>query len=148
MNELQEAMDAAGPEAAGLRTLLDEFVELEQRRRDAEGEVDSIKRRLAEIDPLLREEMSLLGMQSAKCRGLTVYVKTDEYVSKKGEVTTEQIVECLKKHGCEYMVSEGYSAASLKAKVREWRSQGLDVPPQLAEMLNIGEIQRLATRKG
>lgn len=142
---VDESLLAAAP--GTMRELLAEFVALEKRRRDAEGEAEELKAKIAAIEPLLREEMSMCGMQNARCDGLTVFIKTDQYVSKKAEFTTEQVCDVLRTHGLDYMVGEAYSAATLKSKVVEWLKEGHDVPEKLAEMLNIGKSVKLSTRK-
>lgn len=147
--ELEEVDQEQGDPTAssGMRPLLAEFVALEKRRRDAEGEAESIAEQIKKIEPLLREEMELCGMTNARCDGLTVFIKTDQYVSKKAEFTTEQVCDVLRTHGLDYMVGEAYSAATLKSKVVEWLKEGHDVPEKLAEMLNIGKTVKLSTRK-
>lgn len=145
--EKQHDENQEPPTTPTLRQLLTEFVALEHRRRDCDGELETVKAKIAEIEPLLREEMAICGLQNARCDGLTIFVKTDRYVSKKGEFSTEQICEVLRVHGLDYMIGEAYSAASLKAKVLEWLAEGQEVPAKLAEMLNVGEAVRLSTRK-
>jgi hypothetical protein len=132
------------------KSLLAEFVALEKRRRDADDQIDEIKARVAVIEPLLLEEMGELGLTNANIDGLCVFQRTDRYVSKKSEadgVTTLMVVQALRDCGLDYMVSPNYASASLKSKVAEWIVGGIEVPPALAAVLNIGETLRLATRK-
>lgn len=135
---------------ADFKGLLAEFVNLENRRRDVDGELETIKRRRDAIEPLLLEQMAELGMQNARCDGLTVYQKTDRYVTKRAEkdgVTTAVLVQALRDCGLDYMVSDNYSSASLKSKVVEWITEGVEIPPVLAAVINVGETIKLATRK-
>ncbi len=134
-------------ETPSLREFLTEFVELEHRRRDLETQLEAVKRRAAEIEPVLLEEFALLGMQNASVDGLTVYVGTDRYVSKRSEVSTETVCEALRSCGLDYLVGDSYNAQSLKSKIREWQEEGAVVPEQLSALLNIGEVHRLRTRK-
>lgn len=147
--ELEEVDQEQGDPTAssGMRPLLAEFVALEKRRRDAEGEAEELKAKIQKIEPLLMEEMAMCGMTNARCDGLTVFIKTDQFVSKKAEFTTEEVCQQLRNHGLDYMVGENYSAATLKSKVVEWLKEGHAVPEKLAEMLNVGKVTKLATRK-
>jgi hypothetical protein len=149
---LNEADIPQGPadQVAEFRTLMEEFVDLELRKREKEADLEMISDRFKTVEPQLREQMAALGMQNARCRGLTVYVKRDRYVSKKSEadgVTTERLIEVLRECGLGYIVREAYQANSLKAKLVEWLTEGVEVPEQLAACLNVGESVRLATRK-
>ncbi len=146
-NDGQEGVVAA-PD--NFKVLLSEFVNLEKRRRDVDGELESIKARTTEIEPKLLEQMAELGLQNARVDGLTVFQRTDRYVTKRSEkdgVTTERLIEALRGCGLDYMVAENYSSASLKSKIVEWIVEGIEVPPELAACLNIGETLRLVTRK-
>ena len=72
------------------------------------------------LEPRLREQFTALGLQNCRCRGLTVYLKTETYVNKKAEkdgVTTAMLVEALRNLGLDYMVSEGYSPEIGRAHV-------------------------------
>lgn len=126
---------------------LAEFVGLEKRRRELEDELKSVEARTAPLQASLLEQFADLGMQSANVYGLCVYVRLDRYVSKRSGVATETVCEALKVCGLGYMVSDGYNAQSLKSKIKEYQDQQIEVPPQLAELLNCGEVPRLVTRR-
>lgn len=127
--------------------LLNSFVDLQNRRRDVESELDCIKADLDKIEPQLAEMFGMRGMQNAKIRGLLIYVSTDRYVTKKGGVDTSHVCDVLKDHGLGDMVSLGYSASALKSRVLGWKDEGAEIPEGLAAVLNIGEALRLKTRK-
>lgn len=128
--------------------MLNEFAELENERRQLEERLEVIKTRTNTLQEPLLNHFADTGMQNARIKGLTVYVKTDRYVSKRGDASTEQVCQVLRDHGLGYIVSEGYNASSLKSKiVKEYIEADVEVPDALAAVLNIGETTKLATRK-
>lgn len=126
---------------------LAEFVGLEKRRRYLEDELKSVEARSGPLQSALLEQFADLGMQSANVDGLCVYVRCDRYVSKRSGVPTEAVCDALHKCGLGYMVADGYNSMSLKSKIKEYQDQNIEVPPLLAELLNVGETPRLVTRK-
>lgn len=126
---------------------LKEFARLENERRDLEDRLSEVKAAAAVIQERLLNDFADAGMQSANVDGLTVYVRMDRFVSKRSEVTTEQVCQVLRDCGLGYMVADGYNASSLKGKISEYQKEGVEVPQPLAAVLNIGEVARLATRK-
>lgn len=147
------AFDVLNPPSDVTATLPGKFLwysRLAQAKREQTELLDQITARMNELEPHLLEEMAANGIERQTVDGMTLFPRTEFYVSKKAEkdgVTTELVIKALRKCGCDYMVSEGYSASSLKAKVKEWRENGVDVPSVLAELLNIGETLKLAARK-
>lgn len=142
-----EGFDAAAAGSAGFKTQLARFVELENERRDLELRLDAVKGEAGKLQAALIEQFADMGMQNAKVGDLTVYVRTDRYVSKRADVETETVCAALRDCGLGYMVADGYNPQSLKSKIKEYQDQGIEVPESLAALLNIGETPRLATRK-
>lgn len=127
--------------------MLTEFVQLENERREHEERLKVISTRVGELQEPLLNYFADTGMQNARVGDLTVYIRMDRYCSKKAEASTEQVCEALRDCGLGYMVADGYNASSLKSKVKEYTDNEVEVPQRLAELLNIGEVPRLATRK-
>lgn len=126
------------------------FARLQKAKRENEDMADQIKARIEALEPGLLEEMGLHGIEKQTVEGFTLFPQTDIIVSKKAEkdgVTTEVLCEALRNCGLSYMTGETYSASSLKAKVKEWKAEGIDVPDALADKLNIIEKTRLMARK-
>jgi hypothetical protein len=128
-------------------TMLSEYAELSNRLRDAQGEADMLKSKMSELEPSILEAMALNGVDNVRVKNLTVYRKTNFYVSKRGSVETQTVCDLLREHGLGYLVADGYSPAALKSKVKEWLDEGAEVPAKLAECLNVGDQVVLATRK-
>ncbi|MDE2103886.1 MAG: hypothetical protein KGL39_42010 [Patescibacteria group bacterium] len=133
-------------EPRDFRAMLADYVELEERRRRLEDDLAACKQAASAIEQKLLEQFADIGLQNARVGNLTVYVRHDRYVSRRKEVTNEEMCEILRNLGLGYMVSDGYNAASLKSKIKEYQDHELEVPPALAGALNIGEVPRLATR--
>lgn len=140
------AVDAPEPQGSFL-TLLKEAGELELARREHEDKLKVISERWKQIEPILLDQFADSGMQNARAAGLTFYIRTDRYCSKKGEFTSEQVCQCLTRNGLGYMVADSYNAASLKSKFKEWSDGNVEPPADLVAMMNLGEVSRLATRK-
>lgn len=122
------------------------FSALEHRRRDLEEQLDAIKKEQSKLQEQILDEWADIGQQSAKVNGLTVYVAHEFYCSKRGDISTEQLIEILKSAGLDRCVQVGYNASSLKAFVKEQLAQGSELPEQLASCLNYDTTPRLRTR--
>lgn len=132
---------------ASFRDRLALYAELENKRRLHQVEADDLQKQIKDLEEPLLNDMAEAGIQNVNCGGLTIYRRTDFYVSKRGDVPTPEIVDALRRHGLGYLVAEGYNANSLKSVIREWRDEERIIPDDLANKLNIGETVRLATRK-
>lgn len=123
------------------------FARLENYRRELEEALQWCKQESKKLAEPLMEDMSLHGIQNMNVEGLSVHQRRDFYCNKRGGVSTEDLCEVLRQHGLEYMVKEGYSASSLKAKIKELVEDGVELPSDLEELLNYGELTRLVTTK-
>ena len=130
-----------------MKELLEEFADLHMRRRDVERELETIKEKIDQIEPQLAEQFGMVGIQNANVKGLCIYMTTDKWVTKKGGVETTDLCQILEDHGLGDMVSPGYSASALKARILAWKEAGVEIPQAITDALNIGETQRLKTRK-
>ena len=152
------------PPDGDLGLMLSNFVAADKEYRLLEEQLEAAKKKLAAMEDPLAEQMGLMGMQSARVDGMTIYIKRTPYVSKAAGVETESVCEILKHVGLEYMVSEGYNAQSLKSKVKEYQEKWRDldddyreshaeeytdtgVPRELAKLLSIGERISVETRR-
>jgi hypothetical protein len=126
------------------------YAKLANHRRDLEADLKSVKEQMAGMEQSLIEEMSLNGIENMRVEGLVIYPTVETHVSKKSDesgATIEVLCETLRQCGLGYMVKDGYSASSLKSKIREWRSEGIEIPPALAGLLNCVDIVTLTTRR-
>ena len=128
-------------------SLLDEFIALRKMRDDREADLKRITSRMNELEPILVEGFGERGMQSVNKHGLTLFLAVDRFVNKKSGVETEKVCEVLEEIGLGDMVSDSYSAASLKARVLEWKENEVEIPGKLNELITVGEVYRLRSRK-
>lgn len=147
--------------AATTADLVNEFIELDEQRKGKEGEIDKIKERMTELEPLIMERFENAGMQSMKStQGTVIYVRRDLWAGAK-EGAEVLLLEALKAVGLGDMVKEKVNTQTLSAYVREQEKEqfGANVsakPEQIIEVLpeglrnavNITEKFSLRTRKG
>lgn len=149
--EMEAAMEV--PESTEPLTL--QFAELEIRRRQLEEQLKSIKRQSDAVELRLLDQMAETGVTSCRVRvdvdgvecSLTLYLKREFFCNKKSEVDPDYFCEVLKRNGLGYLVKDGYSGASLKSKLAEWRNEGVEIPEELSALMNIHEPYVLRTRK-
>ena len=143
--ELEQPADAApeGPYLLRLR----EFVALENHRRQLEFDLEATEKRLNVLKPQLIEDMAEAGVQNTRIDGLSVFTRLDWWVHRKPEATNQEACEALRTIGRGDMVVDGHNAASLKALVLEWKREEQEVPPILADKIDIGSKVNLVTRR-
>lgn len=126
------------------------FARLENWRRDLDEATKFCKAEAEKLSPRLMEEMGENGIQNMRIDGLTIYMKTNFYCNKKANkdgVTQQVICDALRKLGFGQIVSEEYASSALKAKVKEWVESNVEIPPELAELINYGTETVLTTMK-
>lgn len=129
---------------------LKEFTDLEKERRQLEAKLKACKQQIATLSPVLMEEMAMAGIQSVKAHGMTVFTRQDFYCSKKAVVagaTTEKVCEVLRSLGYNNLVSETYSAATLKSIVKEMIDNAEQIPEQLKSLINYDHTTKLVARQ-
>lgn len=147
--------------AATTADLVNRFIELEEMRKSREGEIDEIKKEVAELEPQIMERFENAGMQSMKSKqGTVIYVRRDLWAGAK-EGADVLLLEALKSVGLGDMVKEKVNTQTLSAYIREQEKEqfGANVaakpeeiigvlPEGLREAVNITEKFSLRTRKG
>ena len=126
---------------------LDEFVSLEQERRELETRLKEIKRRTAQLSDAILEDWASRGVQNTKVHGLTVYVANDFQCWKARGVSTEQVCSALERHGLGMLVNPAYPPSSLKSWVKERVDQEEPIPKDLDDLLSYDTVPRIKTRK-
>lgn len=143
---MANAQDVLPPDSLGGFDALGRFVVLDHERRQVEERLDAIKKEQMALQERVLDEWVERGQQSAKVDGLTVYVAHEFYCSKRGEISTEQLIEILKSAGLDRCVQVGYNASSLKAFVKESLASDSELPEALKQCLNYDTTPRLRTR--
>lgn len=131
------------------------YARLHRVRRELEDATKAIAAASEKLEPLILEDMAMNGLRNMRVdvgggESMTVMTIDQRFVTKKATrdgVTTDMICETLRQLGMGDMVSEGYSASRLKAKVLEMIDEGVEIPHQLARLINVTEVTKLTTRK-
>lgn len=130
------------------------FAMLENTRRDLEEALKLCKAHAEKIGDQLLEDMAEMGTTSINADGLNIHQKEIFYVSKRADrdgATNQAVCEALKSNGMDFLVknADSYSAASLKAHIKEMLDEEKEVPDQVAKLLNIGKkITLVSTKRG
>lgn len=135
-------MDLGTPENPGGSPLEAKLVELEIQRRQLESELEEMKKRAAKLQAEILERWLDAGIQNMKIAGRSVYIRHDFYCNKRPEFTQAQICDELVRCGLSELVTTGYNASALKARVREMAENG-QVPPELMAMLNFDSVPKV-----
>lgn len=140
--------------------LVNEFIELDAKRKALEGDVDKLKEQLAVLEPQIMQRFENAGMQSMKSKsGVVLYIRRELWAGA-AEGAETLLLESLKSIGLGDMVKEKVNTQTLSAYVREVErdqfngaAQTPDVlakalPPALQAAVAISERYSLRTRKG
>ena len=101
-------------------TLCRQLVALDLEIQEAEAKLKDLKagRKVMEgavLDEWVKEQPRNVAL----AEGPTLTMRRDIHISKRGGVSSESLVEALKEAGLEWITNETYSAARLKAYVKE-----------------------------
>lgn len=103
---------------------------------------------ISQVERDLLEEMGLNGIDTLKTStGTVLYRRKDRIVSKADGVSTDQLCHELAQHEqTRDLVCPRYNANSLSSRWKEMIESDDPVPPSLAAMLKIIEIDRIGYR--
>jgi len=137
---------------------LHQYVELEDRRRQLEAELDQIKEQMAKLQSEIVDDMSQAGISSMRVKDRTLYIARDVSVSPAD--SKDALIAALKAAGLDQYVREDYHTQSLRAYVREiLRDMGetqdivddIDLqnalPEPLREAMRVSTFYQLRSRK-
>lgn len=125
---------------------LKRFVSLEERRRQLEAEIDTIKAEASELEGRLLPQFEQAGMERVSIDGRTVYIERKLWAKAK-EGDKPAVCKALKRCRLGDYVEETFNTNSLSAYVRELDREGRKMPPSLAAVLEVSEVFKLRTRR-
>lgn len=125
---------------------LKRFVALEERRRQLEAEVDTIKADAAELEQLLLPQFEQEGFEKISIDGRTVYVERKLWAKAK-DGNKAAVCKALKRARLGDYVEETFNTNSLSAYVRDLDREERPLPPSLREVLEVSEVFKLRTRR-
>jgi hypothetical protein len=126
---------------------LKEFVALEKRRRVLEAELAVVKKQAGDLEPVLREQFAVSGVQNMKMDGLTVSVRRSVYPKYREGFGRSDVIEALRLDGLADLLKEDYSTSTFTALVRDIESSGGPLPENLARVVEVSEQYELRTQK-
>ena len=139
-------MTDAAPAAVDATALAGEFASLKHRRDALEGELDSVKARMAQIEPVLLDYFANHDMQSLKISGVQVYVQRQIFATA-ADGDKARAVRALRTAGLKELVSTGFNSNSISAVFREWERDGIEPHPAMRRAFNIVEKFSIRARK-
>ena len=125
---------------------LKRFVALEERRRQFEAEIDTIKAESAELEVRLLPQFEQSGTERIAIDGRTVYVERKLWAKAK-DGDKGAVCKALKRARLGDYVEETFNTNSLSAYVRELDREDKPLPPSLATVLDVSEVFKLRTRR-
>lgn len=140
---VEATIDAVGVSMEKLK----EFVDLEKRRRVLEAELAVVKKQAGDLEPVLREQFAVSGVQNMKLDGLTVSLRRSVYPKYRDGFGRSDVIEALKLDGLSDLLKEDYNTSSFTALVRDIESSGGPWPQNLVRVVEVSEQYELRTLK-
>jgi len=125
---------------------LKRFVALEERRRQLEAEIDTLKAEAAELEQALMPQFEQAGIERVSVDGRTVYVERKLW-AKARDGDKAAVCKALKRCRLGDYVEETFNTNSVSAYIRELDREGRPLPASLREVLEVSEVFKLRTRR-
>jgi len=125
---------------------LKRFVALEERRRELEADVDTVKAETAELEQRLLPQFEQGGFEKVSIDGRTVYIERKLWAKAKAG-DKGAVCKALKRCRLGDYVEETFNTNSLSAYVRELDREGKPLSAPLAAVLDVSEVFKLRTRR-
>jgi hypothetical protein len=139
-------------QAGDVKTVrLRELVAQTNRKRELQAQLNDANARITALEPLVAEQFQQDGVQSVNIDGYTIYLNRKLYAGPK-DGNKAGLVAALKglDESWSFLVSEGFNANSLKARVRECEL-GADnmpiIPIELRDVMAVYEEFEVGARK-
>jgi hypothetical protein len=124
---------------------LQEFVDLENDRRDLELRLKQIKERRQELEEKLLSQFEESGVQSMRVNGMTVYMHRQLWANHNGD--KETTVQALRASGLGDMIYETFNSQTLSAWVREMEDIDTEIPEAVRPHLKLSERFSIRTQR-
>ena len=127
--------------------LVDDLQDLRDKKDRLEEELKTINNTLEEVETTLIEAMVTAELESLKRNGHTYSLRVETFASAKPE-TKEELFEALRNNDAGDMVQEQVNAQSLRAFVKELKSNNDgEIPEWIADFINVYEKSKIAIKK-
>lgn len=124
-------------------TLLEEIVEIDRARKRLKGELDALNDARAIIEEQLLTEWEMESVTSTKVSGVTIYLHSQKWATPKNG-NRQAVVGVLELLGMEEFVT--FNTQTLSSYVRGLEKEGEELPPELAEVIEVREDFKIKTR--
>ena len=132
--------------SATLFELADRLRELRDRKAALEDELKQVNAEIERVDQELAKAMVAEEIQNFVRGDKLYYLKTETYVSAAADRKPE-LIQWLKDHGLGDIVQETVHPRTLSATIREMLDESDELPPDLAELVNVFEKTTVGLRK-
>jgi len=120
------------------------------KRLALEEEVKALNAQLAELQQPVLSYFQRQGVSSLSLNGRTLYIRSELWVSKASDATTEEACRRLKRIKLGEYTGSRVNTQSLSAYVRELRDQGQeidDISKMLGDKFKVSEVWKIGSRK-
>lgn len=128
-----------------LQERLREYVELEERRRELEEELELVRSRMEALSQALVDQFIDAGIAHIRVGPWVVYLAQEIWARPNGD--HEALAEALKAANLGDLVDYRVNRVRLSAWVRELIRSGEELPPELADLIKVSEVSRIRIRK-
>nr|PZN59300.1 MAG: hypothetical protein DIU58_18110 [Sphaerobacter thermophilus] len=132
--------------AATVFELADRLLELRDRKAELEELLKEVNAEIERTNQQLVEAMVAEELQSFVRGDKLFYLRTETYVSPAAERKPE-LIEWLKANGLGDIVQETVHPRTLSAAVKEMLEEDDELPPDLAELVNVFEKTTVSLRR-
>jgi len=115
---------------------------------------DDLKRDTKEVDQGIREtELKILdyfeksGISNVSIDDRTLYIHRSQWARGRKDIDPEIVIEALKSNGLGDLVKETFSVQTLSAHVRDLDKEDREMPPGLAEVIDVSEKVTVGVRR-
>jgi hypothetical protein len=132
----------------GIRELAKRFAELIEEKKKATTTEKELSLEISEIEQKLFDAMVDDETQSLKLdSGITLYRRVEEFYGVAEGHDKAELVSALANHEqTRDLVEANYNANSLRSRIKEIKSNGEDLPEEIAKLLKVHEKYRIGHR--
>jgi len=123
--------------------LLTKYVQLSRKKRVLSAQLDEVKQALAAQAETLLQEFADEGLEKVRVtvdgQPATVYPKEDAWPRLKADVDIDEATAVLERYDLGYVVVTRADGNKLRSWASECRKQGVEIPPDLRNILTMNE---------
>ena len=127
-------------------TNLQQFVDLEARKRELENELKAVENLMKTLEESILDEWTQNGQTGAKIGGYTLYVNRQLWAGAAKGKEGVDVAAALGESGMAWLATANWQ--KLSAWVRELDQQGEYLPAPLQDVISVTERFSLRARKG